>query len=559
MRILLTTLHSRYVHASLALPYLAAYCAAPGRSIIIREFNINQPKENLLAQIVACEADVVCFSVYLWNRITTLELVLCLKQINPQLRIVLGGPEISFEDKGFFDRYPVDAVVCGEGEVPLQHLLKAWGADSEPEPIAGLKTPSFPDTQLPGLLVPLDQIPSPFALDLVDLSRGLVYYESSRGCPYQCSFCLSSVTSGVRSFSMERIKADLDLLIQNRVKMIKFVDRTFNFSSERTRDIFNYILNNNHSSSFHFEMGAHLLDDATIDLLKQVPSGMFQFEIGVQSTLPETLENVSRQMSLERLAKNVSLLRCHTRTHLHLDLVAGLPGESFRKFMESVDWTYALGADHLQIELVKLLPGTPLRHHAEALGICYDVAPPYTILRSNDISYRELERIRGMGRLNDLLINSHKFPRLVARLVEAFGRLSALLLDMDQYWNQQQLYLSNRSLRDLAHELDTYLHARFEGDRVKMLRECLSRDYAHCERVVSGSAPAFFNTELTEAEQQMVSERVKSELVGLQRSGKVQYFSAVYYHLSSASKRNISLFLYIRNTGDGLLVRELVL
>ena len=282
MRTLLTTLHSKYVHASLALPCLAAYCGDECGEIMIREYSVHEPKESLLARIVGCGADVVCFSVYIWNRTLTLELVACLKQINPQLKIVLGGPEISFEEPFFFSRYPVDALICGEGEMPLRHLLQAWNAGEKPEPLPGLKTPASPDGEGWSLLSHLDELPSPFAAGLVDLTRGLVYYESSRGCPYSCSFCMSALDDRVRSFSMERIKADLGLLIASRVPLIKFVDRTFNYDARRTREIFSFILERNLESRFHFEIGAHLLDEETLTLLEEVPDGVFQFEIGVQ-------------------------------------------------------------------------------------------------------------------------------------------------------------------------------------------------------------------------------------------------------------------------------------
>ena len=559
MKTLLTTLHSKYIHASLALPYLAAYCGADCGDIQISEFSVNEPKEALLAQIADCHADVVCFSVYLWNRTVTLELVQCLKRIDPQLRIVLGGPEVSFEEPGFFSRYSVDALICGEGETPLKHLLLAWAAGSEPESIPGLRTPRAPEERGWTLLESLDEIPSPFVSGLVDLSRGLVYYESSRGCPYRCSFCMSALDEQVRSFSFARIKADLGLLMEQEVPLIKFVDRTFNYSTQRTRDIFTYILQHNRSSQFHFEIGAHLLDKNTLELLESVPEETFQFEIGVQSTLPETLGNVGRQASLEKLAENVRYLRERTKIHLHLDLIAGLPGEGYQQFLHSLDWTIKLGADHLQIEPVKLLPGAPLRLEAERWGITYDPSPPYTILRSASMSFFDLERLRGIGRLLDLLVNSARFDCLIAGLREDVPRLSLLLEDLDGYWRRNGLYNQSRSLRDLYSVVDGYLRDRLSGDRLAGLRELLARDYARHERVVSGSVPDFFDTNLTEQETAAVRQRVKVELPQLERGGKVQYFAAVFQRLTDSPGRTILIFIYVAKTAAGLRVRELLL
>lgn len=559
MRTLLTTLHSKYIHASLALPCLSAYCGRDCGEMLIREYTVNEPKETVLAQIVACDADVICFSVYLWNRVATLELVDCLKRINSKLKIVLGGPEVSFEDETFFTCHPVDALICGEGEIPLQSLLSSWKKGEIPAPVAGMRLPEYPDHNSPTLLQSLDEIPSPFAAGLVDLTRVLVYYESSRGCPYTCSFCMSALDDRVRSFSAARIESDLKILMDNRVAKIKFVDRTFNYNNQRSRDIFNFILQHNHSSHFHFEIGAHLLDESTLKLLERVPEGMFQFEIGVQSTLPETLQRVGRKASLERLSENVRYLQKKTNIHLHLDLIAGLPGENYQQFLKSIDWTCALGADHLQIEPVKLLPGAPLRFQVAEWGIKFDPHPPYTILGSKDLDFIDLERLRGIGRLLDLFVNSGRFLFLLKQLTAEFSRLSLLLEDLDAYWREKNLYHHRRSLRELYLEIDLYLQTRFVDEKLAEYRELLGRDYAHHERVVGGSSPDFFATDLDEQENDEVRARVKQELDGMDRSGKIQYFAAAFYHLAEHSGRTILIFLYITKTSAGLQVKELTL
>ena len=559
MRTLLTTLHSKYIHASLALPCLAAYCGEECGEIVIGEYSVNEPKEIVLAQLVEWNADVICFSVYLWNRIATLELVSCLKLIKPEQKIVLGGPEISFEGDDFFDHHPVDALICGEGENPLRHLLLAWQQGIVPQPIGGLRLPDGSADPGRSLLESLDDIPSPFAAGLVDLSKGLIYYESSRGCPYTCSFCMSALDDQVRSFSMERIKADLKILMDNGVGKIKFVDRTFNYNNQRSREIFDYILENNQSSHFHFEIGAHLLDHTTLELLEQVPDGMFQFEIGVQSTLPETLQYINRNVSLEQLSDNILYLKHKTNIHIHLDLIAGLPGETYPQFLKSIDRVISLGADHLQIEPVKLLPGAPLRNQADKWGIHYDPNPPYTVLASADLNFADLERLRGIGLLLDLLVNSGRFRFLLPCLTDHFVQLSLFLEDLDKYWREKNLYPQRRSLRDLYLVIDDYLLLRFKGEKLEQLREYLSRDYAHHERVVGGSAPGFFNTDLSDQQQDAVRGRVKKEVAEMDRSGKVQYFAALFDHLQGASGRTILIFLYHKKSSAALQVKELCL
>ncbi len=559
MRTLLITLHSKYIHASLALPSLAAFCQGDCGELLIREYTVHEPKETLLAQLVALDPDVVAFSVYLWNRIASLELVACLKQIKPELKIVLGGAEVSFEDDGFFLRYPVDALICGEGERPLRHLLSAWQAGEQPTEFPGLRLPAAPAENGQSQLEDLDLLPSPFAAGLVDLSRGLVYYESSRGCPYTCSFCMSALDDRVRTFSLPRIFADLQLLIDAQVPQIKFVDRTFNYQNQRSREIFSFILQQNRSSHFHFEIGAHLLDEETLHLLETVPSGMFQFEIGVQSTLPETLVKIGRRASLDKLAENVHRLKKKDNIHLHLDLIAGLPGESYQQFLQSLDWTAQLNPHHLQIEPVKLLPGAPLREQAVEFDLHYDPNPPYSLLRSAELAYAELERLRGIGRLLDLLVNSGRFNILLPLLIDLFQGLSACLEDIDRYWRQQNLYQGTRSLKQLYQLLFGYLQQRFSAAELGPYQEALARDYAHHERVVSGSQPQFFSVALTAEEQEMVRQQVKQEIAQLERGGKVQYFAALFHQLPDRPGRTVLIFLYRAKSGEGQRVKEVVL
>ena len=559
MRTLLTTLHSKYIHASLALPYLAGFCQDGCGELLIREYTVHEPKESVLDRIIALQPDVVAFSVYLWNRVSTLELVACLKQISPSLKIVLGGAEVSFESEEFFDHYPVDALICGEGELPLQYLLATWNGGDLPQAMPGLRLPGQPVVAGRSLLADLDRLPSPFKLGLVDLSRGLVYYESSRGCPYECSFCMSALDDQVRSFSLDRIFSDLQLLIDAKVPQIKFVDRTFNYNSQRSRKIFAFILKNNISSHFHFEIGAHLLDDETLQLLETVPENMFQFEIGVQSTLPATLQQIGRRASLEQLAENVTRLRRAGNIHLHLDLIAGLPGESYPQFLKSLDWTARLQPHHLQIEPVKLLPGAPLRQQAEELGIRYDPNPSYSVLRSGDISYLELQKLRGISRLLDLFVNSGRFNYLMPHLVAASGGLARCLEDIDRYWRAQNLYQGTKHLRELFHHLFAYLQQRFPASEIGPYREALARDYAHAERVVGGSEPAFFRVDLDEAEKNLVRLQVKQEISLLELSGKVQFFATAFEHLPEHPGRAILIFLYLNKTGSGQRVKEVLL
>jgi len=437
MRTLLTTLHSKFIHNSLALPCLAAYCQSGCGELLIREFTVHEPKESVLAQLLAEQPDVVAFSVYLWNRIQTLELVDSLAVVNPELRIVIGGPEVSYDGHALFQTHPVlIALVHGEGEIPLRALLTAWQTGSSATGIPRLtlrtsrgvvKGPDGP------VLADLDQIPSPFQLGLVDINRGFVYYETSRGCPFRCSFCLSAKDNRVRSFSMERIYDDLGWLMERRVAKIKLVDRTFNYDPARTHDILAFIVAHNRGSHFHCEIAAHLVDTPILQLLERVPPGVFQFEIGVQSTRSETLDAIDRRVCLERLTTNVQQLRCRTQVELHLDLVAGLPEEGYRDFLASIDRVAALNPDHLQIEPVKLLPGSPLRDQARPLGIRFDPNPPYTVLSTPDLDYVELQHICEISRLLDLTWNAGCLTTFLTVLTEHSKSLSRGLEELAEF------------------------------------------------------------------------------------------------------------------------------
>ncbi|HKK00651.1 MAG TPA: radical SAM protein [Desulfuromonadales bacterium] len=563
MRTILTTLHSKYIHPSLALPYLAAFCARECGELAIREFTVHEPKENVLAALLDEKPDVVAFSVYLWNRRETLELIDALAVAAPKIRLVLGGPEVSFDGAGLFECHPgLSALVRGEGELPFRALLSSWAKGSEPQDVPRLTIrgaeglnvgPNGPP------LADLDDIPSPFKAGLVDLSRGFVYLETSRGCPYSCAFCMSALDERVRSFSMDRIRTDLSLLMEQEVPKIKFVDRTFNYDAARARDIFTFILEHNCKSHFHFEIGAHLLDEPTLNLLTAVPADTFQFEIGVQSTLPSTLATIGRQASLRRLEDNVRFLQETTKIHLHLDLIAGLPGEDYDEFLSSIDKVAALAPHHLQIEPVKLLPGAPLRQQAPSLGLCHDPNPPYTVLATADLSFQELESLRGISRLFDLTWNSRRARGFLDGLSNVSGSLARGLERIEKAWQSRGLFRHPLSQRSVFEALAAICLDLFDDSDATRLRELLARDFAHCERVAYNNAPTFF-TALNSLDEDIVRGRVHEEAKAIKGMDiKLQHFAARFAHLPDLPSPAILLFLYLTRTGEGLSVKEITL
>lgn len=561
MRTVLATLHSKYIHASLALPCLAAYCGEGCGELLIREFTVFEPRESILAALLREEPDVVAFSVYLWNRRETLDLVDALATARPELRLIVGGPEVSFDGPDLFARHPgLSALVRGEGEKPLHALLAAWTRGSDPGEVPRLawrrevRLVEGPDGPP---LAELDAIPSPFQSGLVDLTRGLVYLETSRGCPFRCAFCLSARDEKVRTFSLQRVFSDLQWLIDHDVPLVKLVDRTFNSDPVRAREIFRFILANNRRSHFHFEIAAHLLDDETFALLDTAPPGIFQFEIGVQSTLETTLRAIDRPAALERLERAVRRLQAAGTIHLHLDLVAGLPGEGYADILAAIDRVADLHPDHLQVEPVKILPGTPLRDRAVACGLRFDPNPPYTVLATPQLAFVELERLRSISRLLDLTFNTGCFPTFLAALTDTTGSLARglerLAVDLaERAWLRYPL-----GREGLFLHLAEAVARQWPGTVAECLRDALAFDLAGCERIVPERAPVLFDTALSIVEADWVRDEVQRETAALRGQRiKLQYFAAVFHHLPGTSGRTASLFFYQTRSGKGMTVEE---
>ena len=499
MKILLTTLHAKYSHVSLALPCLAAYCRdIPDTDIVIREWTVNEPREHLLRLVIAERADLIAFSCYIWNIELTLKIVSDIKRIAPEIFIVLGGPEVSF---GIFDlmhdNSAIDFVVKGEGEASFRRLIVALQQEPITErhksliEIENLFFRDENDTAAGPLSreqLVLDSLHSPFEAGLVDFTKPLIYYETSRGCPFSCAFCLSSVEGGVRSFSVERIKKDLLLLMGRDVPQIKLVDRTFNYDAERADTIWTYILEHNRSSRFHFEVAADLLTENNLLTLARVPENTFHFEIGVQSSSVATLEQVGRTANLDRIFAHVRRLKSDTHIELHLDLVAGLPREDYTRFLASLQAVAALKPNMIQIEPLKLLKGTQMRAIAAREGYAFSGSPPYTILHNPWLSYQDICRIETIGRLLDLF-SKHGGFRTAFTVLERHNPISIILDRMARHAGNENLSsLSCRTVFELFARLAEPLQ---EAEECVRLHDALFFDYCRVDMPLMGKLPLF--------------------------------------------------------------------
>ena len=416
MKTLLVSLNSKYVHSSLAPWYLKAYCGNRFGDIRVLEFTINDVPGSVLSAIYAEKCDTVAFSCYIWNIRNVLDIASDLKKLSPETVIISGGPEVSFGSEEFMADHPyMDYVIRGEGEKTFSLLLEFLNGNGavKPEYIPGLvyrHNNSVFSNKNDFFIEDLDSIPSPYTDEMISsIGNRIAYFESSRGCPFSCSYCLSSVYDGVRYFSTERVYSDLGRLVRAGVKQVKFVDRTFNCSRERARRIFEFVIRNAGGTSFHFEAAADLFDDETLRMLEKAPAGLIQLEIGVQTTNPDSLRMVNRATDLEKVFQNIEKLRKFNNIHLHLDLIAGLPAEDFKSFADSFDAVYGLRPHNLQLGFLKLLKGSRIRDEADRYGYVFSKRPPYEVLRNKFVSYEEIAALKGIEELLERYYNSGRF------------------------------------------------------------------------------------------------------------------------------------------------------
>lgn len=552
MKILLTTLNSKFVHSNLAIRYLWAYCRDLPAEIRLTEFNINQNLDYIMAEIYRSQADLIGFSCYIWNLIPTLQLCGSLKKVRPQMTIVLGGPEVSFDPENLLrDHAGIDYIVAGEGEETFRELLENLLAGKEMEVIPGLtyrKGGEIITGPARPLIDDLDRIPSPYTDGFADLENHLVYYESSRGCPFNCQYCLSSTIQGVRTFSQQRIESDLSALIRAGVRKVKFVDRTFNFDPAHALRIMRFLLAHPGRTSYHFEITAHLITDELLELLKDVPPGLFQFEIGVQSTHRPTLRKIKRTDDFARLTRVVEVLSAYRNIHLHLDLIAGLPEEDFAQFGNSFNDVFRLRPDNLQMGFLKLLKGSGIRRDAGVYGYRYLDQPPYEVLSNNRLSYGEVLKLKMIEELLETFYNSHKFAEAVEFIIQRHYREEPFRFfdELREYWEARDYQHRPHKDAALYRILLAFYTERF-GEELPILREYIKFDFLRNLR--TGVLPEWLHSVEVEEYRQRLHrfvhdpERIERYLPGLSQTEPRQILKRILvepfaFDLLSYRRRN---------------------
>ncbi len=435
LKIVVTTLNAKYIHSSLCLRYLEKYCQ--GRVKVERmEFTINQEKLFILRELYAARPDVVGFSSYIWNADDVLEIAKMLKSVLPTVKIVFGGPEVMYETADFFKHNPfVDYLVLGEGEEAFASLMEVLAENREVN-INGVIGRMEGGHAVIQTIADLTTIPFPYDEDdMAELADKIIYYETSRGCPFSCQYCLSGGEPGVRFLPFERVKQELDFFIRHGVRQVKFVDRTFNAKKTHFMPILHYLLATDCETNFHFEVAADLLDDEVLDVLVQMPKGRVQLEIGVQSTHLPTLREVKRVNHWERIVYAVETLRKAGNIHLHLDLIVGLPEEGYERFAESFNDVYALQPEMLQIGFLKLLKGCGLQRRATQYDYISMTRAPYQVLASRWLSYDEMRRLQLLEDVFEQLYNSGKMKVALDVLIRSYGKGAfGFYEDLTAFW-----------------------------------------------------------------------------------------------------------------------------
>ncbi len=427
MKRLLVALGARYAHKGPAVWMLRAACAANGLAVDVLEADTSRPPGALLRDILAKEPDAVGFSCAIWNIELVKHITAALRRVSPRCVILWGGPEVSYDAAQRMRCVPApDAILAGEAEETLPEVFARLEAGRD-ICIPGVVTRGWDGGVAPP--VPPEKWPHLYPPGAVAEPHRLHYVETARGCPFRCRYCLSSVQGGVRALPAREAVSRLLSARDAGVRTVKVLDRTFNFDAPRAREIWAALMRAGGDSTYHFEIAAHLLGREDIALLLRAPKDLFQFEIGVQTTGQAALDAVERRQDFARLAEAVSALRAADAIHLHLDLIAGLPGDTYRDFAQAVDRVLALRPHALQLGFLKLLPGSPLRRDYDEAGIPYDAAPPYEVLCTPPLSAAELAALHDIEDVLSVCWNSGKFPRSARRL-SRFDQLEKAALSL---------------------------------------------------------------------------------------------------------------------------------
>ncbi len=491
MRLLLTAVNAKYIHSNLAVYSLKAYAKEYQEYIDIAEYTINHRTDFLIREIYKQKPDVLCFSCYIWNVRYVLELAAEIHKVLPKAAIWAGGPEVSYEPELFLQQCPMAAgVMIGEGEAVFRELCASYingkGKDAWKE-IAGLV---YRDES--GELVrtakrealEMDELPFCYQ-ELKDFQNRIIYYETSRGCPFSCSYCLSSIEKGLRFRSLELVKRELQFFLDHEVHQVKFVDRTFNCNHRHAMAIWEYLKEqDNGVTNFHFEISADLLTEEEIALIASMRPGLIQLEIGVQSTHEATIKEIRRTMDLPRLTHAVAVLQQAGNVHQHLDLIAGLPGEDFDTFAKSFQQVYQMKPQQLQLGFLKVLKGSYLYQRQKEYQLLYQVYPPYEVMATRWLSYEEILKMKLAEEMLEVYYNSMQFQMTIKVLELTEKNPFEIFLNLGEFYEEQGLLAMSHSRIRRCEILLEYLQQK-DPSHCELYQETMTFDLYYRENMKS--------------------------------------------------------------------------
>ena len=454
MKVLLAAINAKYIHSNLGIYSLKTYGEkmlkewglAEQAEISLAEYTINHQMEQILQDIYKRKPDVIGFSCYIWN-ISYVKVILAdIKKVLPDVKIWAGGPEVSYHGEAFLKEEPaVDLVMMGEGEITFAHFLKALLEGEDLKQVPGLMVRNadgtFTDTGFRQVM-DMSQIPFPYAfMDMKDLEHRIIYYESSRGCPFSCAYCLSSIDKKLRFRSLDLVLPELEWFLQAKVPQVKFVDRTFNCKKSHAMAIWQYIRDHDNGvTNFHFEIAADLLDKDELDLLSTMRPGLVQLEIGVQSTNEKTLEAIRRKTDIEEIREITETINSWHNIHQHLDLIAGLPWEDLESFKKSFNDVYEMEPEQLQLGFLKVLKGSYMEELIPDCDLLYSAAPPYEVLCTKWLSYGDVLELKDIEEMTEVHYNSRQFTCTLKELEKEFDTPYEMFSFMAGYYNKNHLF-----------------------------------------------------------------------------------------------------------------------
>ena len=539
MKILLVAINAKYIHSNLAVYCLKSYAAKRGIEVELTEYTINHRRDDILMDIYQRKPDVVAFSCYIWNLEFVQDIAADLYKVLPDLEIWGGGPEVSYDAEKFLAKHPeFRGIMKGEGErtfCELAGLYQIYGKEAvnKLDECHGIvwRDPKGEISQgLPQAPISLDEVPFIYEEyeNMMPFENRILYYETSRGCPFSCSYCLSSIDKRVRLRSMELVEKELQFFLDHKVPQVKFVDRTFNAKKSHAMAIWKHILeHDNGVTNFHFEITADLLDEEELDLISRMRPGLIQLEIGVQSTNPDTIKAIRRKMDLDRLRYVVERINAGKNVHQHLDLIAGLPFEDYDSFGRSFNDVYSMEPEQFQLGFLKVLKGSYMHEKVPDYDLQYRGKAPYEVLSTKWLPYSDVLRLKGVEDMVEVYYNSRQFMRTLKLFEQEFDGAFAMYEYMAGYYDEQHLTGLNHSRLaryEIFHDL---ISRRAEQERMSMFEDALMCDLYLRENAKSRPSFALAQAPYKEEIRHMVPElrtlgtQVHAEVL---RSGEVLLF-----------------------------------